>query len=313
MHDIDVSSKAFFSVPRNFADVVNAVVFKGHPVIDPDDLKATETERISEDETKSFFVDIAKQWILKNLKVTLITIENQNYIDYGMVIRNMRTELLTYIKQVNEIKEYHRVQKDLKGDEFLSGVSKDDLLTPAITVVVYLGEEPWNGPRQLYDILDMDDKLALAVNNYKLNLFDYHDYEDTSAFKGEVRKLLELLKIRGDKDAIKEYTMRNRYMNTETGRLVSALIGVNISKLRHIKTMKGDVLDMCKGLEELCNDCRAEGLEQGIKQGLEQGIRATINCLKKYTELKEVGIRQLMEQFDLLEDEAAQYVEKYWE
>jgi len=305
MHEIDAKCKAFFSVPQNFADLVNSVVFKGHPVINPNDLENAETEIISEDEGKSFFVDVAKTWILKNIKVTIIAIENQNYVDYGMIIRNMRTELLNYIKQVNAIKEYHKEQKDLKGDEFLSGISKSDLLTPVITVVVYLGEEPWDGPRELYDVLDIDNKIAMAVNNYKLNLFDYHEYQDASLFTGEVKKILEILKIRSNKNAIQNYAKNNRYMYKTTGELMNALVGIKMDKNNVIKTAKGEnMIDMCKGLAELCEDYR--------KEGIEQGIITLVHSFKDIACSKEVVIIQLVKQYNLAQADAEEYVRKYW-
>lgn len=308
MHEIDENSKTFFAIPSNFADLVNGVVFNGRPVIDPKDLLTSETERISEDEKKSFYVDVAKKWILKNVKVTLITIENQNYVDYGMVIRNMRTELLSYINQMNEIKEYHKSNKDLKGDEYLSNVAKSDLLTPVITVVVYLGEKPWDGPRELYDILDMDKNLEMAVNNFKLNLFDYHDYDDISMFNGEVYKLINILKIRDDKNKLYEYVHKNKYIKATTGKLIYSLVGLKTENVHYVSTMKGDVIDMCKGLADLCADERQAGIEQGIEKGIEGIIRS---C-KELIGLKEVAIEQLLKTYDMSRELAEEKVEKYW-
>jgi hypothetical protein len=45
----------------------------------------------------------------------------------------------------------------LTSEEFLSGFRKEDRLIPIITAVIYVGAEPWTGPRCLFDMMDIDD------------------------------------------------------------------------------------------------------------------------------------------------------------
>ena len=67
---------------------------------------------------------------------------------------------------------------------------------PVITLILYLGkEEAWDGARTLYDLLKIDEELKTFVNNYKINLFDYHEEKDFSKFRTDNRFLFELLSL----------------------------------------------------------------------------------------------------------------------
>ena len=108
MSIIDVNGKAFFLDSRNFADLINGVVFDGKAGVDPKDLENMETEVLNGDEGKSYYVDVSKRWMVNGFQLSIITIENQTYVDYGMVVRNMVTESLGYSKQIKTIKSFHK-------------------------------------------------------------------------------------------------------------------------------------------------------------------------------------------------------------
>ena len=61
----------------------------------------------------------------------------------------------------------------LTSKEFLSGLRKDDRLMPIITAVVYLGEEPWDGPKSLYDMLNIRDESLKKVYSELLDKPDF--------------------------------------------------------------------------------------------------------------------------------------------
>ena len=56
-------------------------------------------------------------------------------------------DALQYDKQVKRAAQRHRQDKDKPTrDEFLSGFTKEDRLTPVITLVVYFGDQKWDAP-----------------------------------------------------------------------------------------------------------------------------------------------------------------------
>lgn len=66
---------------------------------------------------------------------------------------------------------------------------------------------------------------------------------------------------------------------------------------------------MCSALEEL----KREGKQEGKKEGLQEGmIAGTIRTCKKFKLDQEAAIKNVIEEFSLSEEEAINYVKKYW-
>ena len=83
-------------------------------------------------------------------------------------------------------------------------MKKEWRFEPIITLVIYLGKEgEWDGAKSLYELVEPDESLYPYVNNYRLNLYDYHEYEDFSIFKTENRVLFEILSHQADVEEIK--------------------------------------------------------------------------------------------------------------
>ena len=66
-------------------------------------------------------------------------------------------------------------------------MKKTDRLHPVISLCVYYGEDPWDGPLCLADMLEIPEKVRPMVSDYKMNLLQLRASE-TCDFK--IRKLL---------------------------------------------------------------------------------------------------------------------------
>ena len=60
-------------------------------------------------------------------------------------------------------RQEHRERKDLKAEEYLSGISREDRFLPVVTLVLYFGKH-WDGPRNLKDLLDLEGICASAAS-----------------------------------------------------------------------------------------------------------------------------------------------------
>lgn len=70
---------------------------------------------------------------------------------------------------------------------------------------------------------------------------------------------------------------------------------------------------MCSALEELKKEGKQEGLQEGKKEGLQEGmIAGMIKTCKKFKLDQEAAIKNVMEEFFLSEEDAFNYVKKYW-
>ena len=87
----------------------------------------------------------------------------------------------------------------------------------------------WDGARSLYEILEIDDAVKPFVNDYKLNLFDYHDYENFDVFKTENRLLFEILSTAGDKKKLKNIVQENvgfSKVDEESAKAILGILGI---------------------------------------------------------------------------------------
>ena len=115
------------------------------------------------------------------------------------------------ISKLRKIKNEHRVKNDLKVGtaEYQCHFSKSDRVLPVITIVVYWGSEPWDGPHTLYDLMDMpeDSELLHYISDYRVNLVDAHSMsEDQLREYGEkLGFLLGLVKASEDRLSMREY------------------------------------------------------------------------------------------------------------
>ena len=73
-----------------------------------------------------------------------------------MPIRIMLEDAAGYDKQMRRIQKHHRNRKDLHGDEFLGGFSIRDKVYPVITICIYYGDKPYDGAKELYQIMEYE-------------------------------------------------------------------------------------------------------------------------------------------------------------
>ena len=80
-------------------------------------------------------------------------------------------------------------------------MTKEDKLKPVITLVINLSGKPWDGPRELCDLLDIkDDALRPFLNNYQLHIIspDMMDDKEFLKFSTLCGFALNVLKYRYD-------------------------------------------------------------------------------------------------------------------
>lgn len=137
--------------------------------------------------------------------MAILPLENQSYVDYRMVLRVMQEEILGYEKQRKEAYDKAKLEGyHFNENEFLSGMKKDQKFAPLIPLILYMGtDSKWEGSKTLFQLLEIDEGLKPFVNDYKLNLYDYHDETDFSNFKTENKLLFEVLANAADKEKVK--------------------------------------------------------------------------------------------------------------
>lgn len=326
MGNTDIQTGDYLEDKERFADLTNVALFQGRRVVLPEELQEADTEVVllQEEQSRKLVRDKVRLW--NGVVLAILVVENQTYVDYRMVFRNMLSESMAYQKQWRENADKHENVGDLRsGSEFLSKMKKTDKFPPILTLVVYYGTEgAWDGPRTLYELLELNElekELQPLVNDYHMNLYDFHTRRDYELFQTEWRYVFEVLSRAADMEALgclleqkrEEYSRMDR----KTGRLISSL--TNISNLDQYRNTdeEGGTVNMCKAFEDMKLAGIREGMEQGLTQGLErgkeQGAKALIEICREFGLSREETRCKVESKFILPAAVTEDYLKKYWE
>lgn len=298
----DYAQNDYFKDKVRFADVCNGILFQGQPVIQPEELQEMDPDIVyydSKNTLHKLIPDKVMMW--KGLYIGITGIESQTNVDYHMVFRVMKAEALSYDRQWSNLeKEYHRDGSLTEHAIFeWSSLGKESRFVPIIMLVIYLGtDKEWDGARCLYDMLDINEDLKPYVNNYKMNLFDYHDCDDFSIFKTENRLLFETLACSDDKRKMKAFFKEksHEYENLDmtTKLLICDLLGFREGEFMKKRIKEG--VHMCKAIQEMFDDALAEGRDEGA-----------LLLIRNLSTSQSISTDQAMEMLLIPEDDRERY------
>lgn len=282
MGKTDVKTKEFWRNNARFADLFNTVLFDGEEVLRAEDLQEKDSDlsatvplgsrrKYSELLTKAS--DVVKKQAF-GVEFAIFTIQNQSRIDYSMPVRELADNALIYLQECREISERNRdLNKAANYDELFS-IGRDDRIHAVISLTVYYGEKPWDGPRSLHDMMaDMPEKLEKAVPDYPLNLVEVRSSDRFAFSHPDVDMLFSLIRCIYLKD-VKSQILRNVKPDiAETvGQIVKSKKIVSLAR----RNREGGSVNMCQALEEMMQDSMNDGIKQGIEQGIQEAYKAQI-------------------------------------
>lgn len=307
----DIVLKNYWRDNAHFADFFNAVLFDGRQIIKPDELESEDTEVsfISEHkehletiEASRDVVKVHKRSAMQGVELVLLGMEAQEHIHYAMPMRVMGYDYSAYRRQYSANAQKHRENKDLQGDEYLSGMGREDKFIPIITVVVYYGEKPWDGAVSLWGILSIPQQMRKFVNDYKMWIVEARQ-NSLVLHNMDNKDLFNLLEILLDKSkSLKE--IRNRAIEYTQEHKVDMAVVMTVAGATNNKvdydmlSKKGDA-DMCTVFEETWEEGKAEGKAEGIiVMGLDCGLSED-DVLEKLQEKLNIPLQKAQEYFCL--------------
>ena len=280
MGKIDSETKDYVKRPEVFADLFNYFMYDGKKVIKPEDLSELDTTEIFipfDKKGKAYPVqkyrDILKNAVVKeDAKVAyavILGVENQTDIHYAMPVRNMGYDAYNYAAQVDAIADRNRQGKKKAANKgFLTGLNRDDKILPVVTLVVYFGQKPWDGPMSLHEMLTTTEESVLKfVPDYKMNLIapvSMND-EDIEKFSSNFRELAAFIKCGSDKQAMNKLAQDERFRHLDP-KVATIANNVTKSGLKIEINEKGEV-DMCVAIAGIKEDAKAEGRAEGRAEG----------------------------------------------
>ena len=282
----DTVLKTYWRDSHRFADLYNQVFFKGNDRILPGFLTEQDTDESTmelRERTVSASVrvrDLVKQYD-NDVGLFLISLENQMVTHYAMPVRSMLMDAQRYAHQCQAIENTHREKKDLEGSsEFLSGMTRSDRIKPILALIVYYGEDDWDGPDSLWDMMEIPDELKPYINNYNIHVLQAKE-ADKYSFKNKDNRdffmlISELYHHKG-RLKIKDFEERHPGLNVywETAAAVGAATGTT-KLMDYALKNKGVDLNMCTALQGLID----EGYQNGVQDTRKEDIITMVRVLK---------------------------------
>ena len=285
----DLVSREYFRDPGRLADLLNAELFQGECRIRQEDIRQrdpSEVRNLTEDTAICASLITRDQMgeIQIGLQVVLVALEVQTGRHYAMPLRVLSGDSAGYEVQWRQIRAAHKRKKDLKGEEYLSGFGRSDRLAPILTLVLYFGQEPWDGPRTLKEMLDLrhcPPEMARQIADYPLRLIEVREYPRLERFHSDLRYVFGFLQRDRRKEELYQYVTENRAVFSRLDGAAYQMIQVMshssglLKEKEEYENEEGEI-DMCQALLDMREECisigKEKGREEGISIGREEGI-----------------------------------------
>lgn len=283
----DIVVKNYWRNNEQFADFFNAVLFDGKEIIKADELEDIDTEESSILEHKDYAesigaardnVKIRKKSTIYNVELVILGMEGQERIHYAMPMRVMGYDYGTYKKQYDDNAKKYKNANGMSRDEYMSKMKKMDKFIPVITIVVYYGENPWDGALSLHEMLNIPKEVEPFVNDYKMHLIEarknnlkLHNINNIDLFN-----LLEILLNKDEKlKETKEKAIQYASEYDVDKSVIMTVAGAANCKMDYDMIAGKGSVDMCTVFEETRFEGRLEGRLEGKLEGRAEEIIET--------------------------------------
>ena len=114
----------------------------------------------------------------------ILGLENQSKIHYAMPLRHMIGDAFSYLKEYKELEAKNKKYKNYK--------TKHEY-----------GEDEWDGPRSLIDMLDIPEEFESLISDYKFNLIELRKSELLKFQNGDVKTIFDICRFIYNRNMIK--------------------------------------------------------------------------------------------------------------
>lgn len=295
----------FFEDNHRYADLINGIGCGGVQFVKDTDL--TEADPTAKQKSRDMLRRVAF-----GVNFAVVGIEHQEKNDYELPLRTMHYDVTNYQKQATKIsKEVRANFKGLDPGEYMYGFKKDSKLNPLVTFVLYAGEEEWDGPCNLHDMIDftdIPDSLKGMVSDYKINVINIRKLENTEVFQTDVKQVFDFIRCSNDKKRLLDLVENDVYykeMEDDAFNIVAKYTNSKELVKAQDYSVEGGKNDVCKAIRDLMDDSRVEGIEEGIAIGVE---REYISLIQKKLE-KNKSLEQIADELEIKVADVKKYME----
>ena len=261
----DVIFKNFWRDNGHFASLFNTVIFGGKTVIQPEALKELDTDvsnfikfgKYEDSLTRTR--DVVKK-AANDTDFVILGIENQRKIHYGMPLRVMIYDALSYLKECQEIAGKHKEAGDKATAE------EGDRLHPIITIVLYYDEKPWDGAQSLKDMIgDMPSEISGVFSDYRMNLLQVRESSQYHFDNEDVQTIFEITRFiyQGEFAKVKKF-YGEKVVKSDVGAVIGVMTDSSLIVEEALESEGG--MNMCTALEKLEEKGREEGKLEGKRE-----------------------------------------------
>ena len=314
----DSSSKIIFKDP-----ILCAQFLRGY--VDIPILKSVKPEGI-EDVTERYvhmFAEERNSDVVKKVHIEMSEtpfflvslIEHKSNVDYNVVMQILRYMVFIWEDYEREMERQHR------------GISKTKSFKypPILPVIFYDGADNWTAADELHERILFSDMFAKYIPDYQCILVQLKDYSNAELLmkKEELSIVMLIDKLKSALDyAELNKEIGNEYLTEITAEtpeyllsIIAQVVEILLVKLnvpieesevftRRIKERKmGELLAHFQGWD----------VQAIRKESREEGIEKLVKAMNVVIDSKEAVAQQLVAQYELTEEEAAEKVEMYWQ
>lgn len=286
----DLNLKVYLSDPRRYADIINAEIFDGKQMVHAKELEptttiATNTEHGVDIEKIS---DIEMHQKINENHFAIWILENQEAIDYSIPVRIFLKDALEYERQVRDLRRKNTLTGTIftNTGEFLYKIKKTDKIHPVCTLIIYWGNEPWDGPHSLHDFIDFSydnptdvTRLKQLIPEYPLHIIDLSQRKNFNTYQTELKTLFELYIRREEKTEFIDYIQTHdecKHLDDETYHMLGIMTNTD-ELLNYLPENEMEETNMCKAIQDLIEDSKEEGIATQLTSSITH-LMKKFNC-----------------------------------
>ena len=327
---------AYYEDARHFAWLVNGWICRGDEEINESQIQPKNirfTGKTGSGRTvimRSRYRDVFKE-IGKVKVVLMIGTELQSFVDYSMPVRIMDYDALEYKDQIQKITSERKVENAAKSGKqkvVLSPIKKEDRLIPVITLVLYMGEEPWDAAKNLHGLLDFSEvpeRFKTYIPDYQIHVLDVCHTPDERLleFPKDIATMFLTIKYRDNLPTLKKVLKaipEIENIEEDTYDVMWNFLDKRMLELKENVQNEDGGINMCGAVDQMIAEGMERGMERGLAQGMERGLaQGTERGIKNLIEVcQELGTSydnvqfQVEMKYNLSQEEAERYMKQYW-
>jgi len=316
----DQSEKILMDYADVFTDIINVLVYDGEEIVKPQNLKDGPTAsryKAAEGKYQEKNRDVVKIDTKNGISFMVYGLENQTKVNRFMPVRVMGYDYAMYEKNGRDIK----AQNKAEGHEadYAEEIWPGQKLMPVVTLVLYFGTQAWDGPKSLYDLVEVPEDLTCYIPDYPINLVEvaFLPEETISKFQSDFRIVAEFFRAKrlGNEKEI-------MYNNNKTWDHISELMEffhtfTSDKRYRDFKqfmineSRKGEV-KMCSLLDAFEKEGMQKGMQKGMEKGLAKGEKNGVKkgryeSLEKLMKKTKMSLSEAMDALDFSTEEKSGY------